>query len=142
MKNRTENHDNPDQPIGAIDIQSIAVASFRGRGDFEDVTWRTVSEALQPPADAGGTEAAQLMIRLNVDEQFDCVYADLRGEVDVHVLNRSIAALTRIRNGLLDAYKQRPAFGQCLQESGLGRCLVEWDHDGDHAFPTNAGDAR
>jgi hypothetical protein len=105
--------------------------------DTEDrqVVWHAGAELKIPD---GGTEKGKLMVCLDVDGQMDIVYADLGRSGDLASLDRAIAAMQHVRNGLAELYAGRNDVGTCFEWGDWGRCCRREGHDGVHRFPTEA----
>ena len=99
------------------------------------VIWHADTDLTMP---GGGTQEGLIMVCLDVDGQMDMVYADLRQSGDLASLDRAIAILQRVRDGLDDLYAGRNAAGRCFGWGDWGRCYHRHGHDGDHRFPTEA----
>jgi hypothetical protein len=83
----------------------------------------------------GGTDEATIAVRLDVDGQIDIVYAvELHQSGDLAALERAIAAMQRVRDGLADLYGGRGHPGRCFEQGDAGRCRGQHGHDGDHRF--------
>lgn len=86
----------------------------------------------------GGSDAGQLLIRLDVDGEMDTVTADLGQTGDLVALDRAITALSKVRDGLDALYAGQNDPGRCMAQSDWGRCYGRHGHDEDHDFPTEA----
>jgi hypothetical protein len=85
----------------------------------------------------GGHDYGAVIVRINVDGQFDLVQADLEQSGDLTIIDRAIAALTSVRAELASLYASHPRQpGRCLESGNWGRCKTTEGHEGDHVFPT------
>lgn len=98
--------------------------------------WKGYAEFGRP---GGGDDEGRVMVALDVDGQFDIVYAThlCRGG-DIAALDRAISAMQKVRAGLADLYGGRNDPGDCWEQGDTGRCRKGLGHEGGHRFPTEA----
>ncbi|MFA6298786.1 MAG: hypothetical protein WC642_06450 [Nocardioides sp.] len=104
--------------------------------DLHQVTWENSASLLDCPG--GGSDEGRLLFRLSVDGQMDVIYGDLGQTGDLAALDRAIAAMQHIRDGLADLYRGRNEPGRCLEQGDGGRCYGSHGHTDEHDFPSLA----
>ena len=116
----------------------IRIEDARFDDEARSVVWQSQGVDVQNPATKSFTGQGEtaITIILDVDAMFDHVYADLGGSGDLESLDRVIAALTTVRDGLAAAYSgtERDP-GRCFAQGDWGRCYGKHGHDLPHGFP-------
>lgn len=103
------------------------------RADDTSVVWVDADGEAPLPNPGGGSRDAALLIQIGVDGQFTTVHGQ---GGDRNVIAKAISELQFLLEALDATYLAGQARGTCLDHGDWGRCTLDDEHDGEHAFPT------
>ncbi|WP_166390268.1 hypothetical protein [Nocardioides ochotonae] len=87
----------------------------------------------------GGVDTGAVLVRINVDEQYDAVIVDGGATADWKVIDQAIEALQEAKARLVAMYGDDLPAGRCLRHGDWGRCRRHDHHPlSDCNFPTLA----